>query len=220
MIKVVSPIFFRHHQAISQFHERNIKSVLFSARRQSSHRLRREISSTSPTTGSRNDVVTGSLSGAKDLTSLLPPAYSGGASAPGRNAREARLLVSGPDATGIVASFSQLLYRHGCGIVDCASESSQRDDAGGGPPSSERKFFQRILFDHGELSVERGVVEREVDALCATFGMESQVVSCSVSLPLPTSMTPQRFNSSAGATGDARWLSSLASTTTASGNCS
>ena len=40
----------------------------------------------------------------------------------------ARLLVSGPDATGIVASFSQLLYGHGCGIVDCTSESSEEDE--------------------------------------------------------------------------------------------
>ena len=179
MSNSVFPIFLRHHpQAIGQFYERNInniKSVLTKTRRPSSYRIR--TIGTSPTAASRNDVITGSLSGAKNLTGLLPPTSSGGASSPGRNAREAKLLVSGPDAAGIVASFSQLLYRRGCGIVDCASESSQRDDGDGVPPSSGRKFFQRILFDYGGLSVERQVVEREVDELCASFGMESKVVS-------------------------------------------
>mmetsp|Transcript_16721 Transcript_16721/g.38819 ORF Transcript_16721/g.38819 Transcript_16721/m.38819 type:complete len:245 (+) Transcript_16721:295-1029(+) len=194
MSKVVFPIFLRGHpQAISQFHERNINNIksaiLTKAHRQSSNRIRRAFG-TSPIAGSSNDVITGSLSGAKDLTSLLPPASSGA----GRNARGAKLLVSGPDAAGIVASFSQLLYRHGCGIVDCASESSQRDDDDKGvTPSSGRKFFQRILFDHGGLSAERKVVEREVDALCATFGVKSKVVSGPCIFRCPR-VTPQRFN--------------------------
>lgn len=139
-------------------------------------------------------IVTGeSNSETKRITKLVPPKSIVG-DKPKKN--EARLLVSGPDATGIVASFSQLLYGHGCGIVDCTSESSEQDDGdrkehslvgdlfllGSGKASCVdnlqhhgRMFFQRILFDYSNINVERSVVEEEIESTCRKFGMESQL---------------------------------------------
>jgi len=82
----------------------------------------------------------------------------------GANAtKEARLLLAGPDASGIVASFSHLLFSRGCGIVDCTSESSEIDakvDKRG--QHSRRMFFQRILFDYSNVSVERDVLKTKL----------------------------------------------------------
>ncbi|KAL9189743.1 hypothetical protein ACHAXT_009418 [Thalassiosira profunda] len=127
---------------------------------------------------SSNDVgwVTGSLSGAKNLGGIV--------GCEGKTKDRARLLVSGPDATGIVASFSQLLYGHGCGIDDCTSESSEEDedqelivvrDRSVQLQHHGRMFFQRILFDHTNLQVERAVVEKEIKSMCQKFGMESHL---------------------------------------------
>jgi hypothetical protein len=91
------------------------------------------------------------------------------------NNNEARLLLSGPDASGIVASFSHLLFSRGCGIVDCSSESSESDDQVG-TESHRRMFFQRILFDYSNVSVGRNVIEDEINDLCVRFGMKSQLV--------------------------------------------
>ena len=91
--------------------------------------------------------------------------------------KEARLLLAGPDASGIVASFSHLLFSRGCGIVDCTSESSEIDakvDKRG--QHSRRMFFQRILFDYSNVIVERNVIEDEINDLCVRFGMKSQLV--------------------------------------------
>jgi hypothetical protein len=93
--------------------------------------------------------------------------------------KEARLLLSGPDASGIVASFSHLLFSRGCGIVDCTSESSEDDDKVG---MRRRMFFQRILFDYSNVSVGRNVIEDEINDLCVRFGMESQLVRTQVLL--------------------------------------
>lgn len=134
----------------------------------------------------RPEVFTGSsLPGAKFASSLVPSAGAAAA----RNKRsakkhEARLLVSGPDAAGIVASFSQLLYGRGCGIVDCTSESSAQDDESDVVVVKEnsvrlkhhgRMFFQRILFDYTDIDVERKVVEGEIESTCRKFGMESHL---------------------------------------------
>ena len=91
---------------------------------------------------------------------------------------EARLLLAGPDASGIVASFSHLLFSRGCGIVDCTSESSEIDAESRqvDQHSQRRMFFQRILFDHSNVSVERDVIEDEINDLCVRFGMKSQLV--------------------------------------------
>lgn len=134
-------------------------------------------------------VVTGSLSGVKDVSKIVPPYnqynFANSGKHPRFNAnyttrKNARLLVSGPDASGIVASFSQLLYEHNCGIVDCASESSEKDyffdGKNGGNNLDGRHFYQRILFDTTNMNVDRTVVEREVLEMCRRFGMESQLV--------------------------------------------
>jgi formyltetrahydrofolate deformylase len=85
----------------------------------------------------------------------------------------ARLLISGPNASGLVASFSQLLYTHSCDIIDCASESSSMDDV----ENEHKMFFQRILFDYRNLNNEREEVEREILRICQKFGMGYRLVS-------------------------------------------
>lgn len=138
---------------------------------------------------SKEVVVTGSLSGAKNISKLVPPSNATASNNSKNNGsfrREARLLVSGPDATGIVASFSQILYGHGCGIVDCTSESSEEDsnhdtvivkDQSVKLQHHGRMFFQRILFDYSNIHVERRVVENDVNSMCKKYGMESHLVS-------------------------------------------
>ena len=181
-------------------------------------------------------VVTGSLSGAKHVSKLVPPSFF--ATTPLKTKNEARLLVSGPDATGIVASFSQLLYGHGCGIVDCTSESSEEDDYNGEGTVVVKDrsctlqhhgkcFFQRILFDYSNITVERSVVEREVESACEKFGMESHLVStyfaCLVSAPsyeLYCKCSYLFTKNSHGETKEQRWQYSLANMITACGNCS
>ena len=150
----------------------------------------------STTTITKGQWITGSLSGAKHVTKLVPPTSS--STSPNKQTTYlARLLVSGPDATGIVASFSQLLYGHGCGIVDCTSESSEEDDYNDNDNKNghmiikkdhsielrklshgQRMFFQRILFDYSNINVEkRSLVESEIHSICEKFGMEYQLVS-------------------------------------------
>jgi hypothetical protein len=90
----------------------------------------------------------------------------------------ARLLISGPNASGIVASFSQLLYTHSCDIIDCASESSSVDDLNVG--NDCRLFFQRILFDQTHLNKSKEEVEEEILRICRQFGMEYRLVRCLV----------------------------------------
>lgn len=107
-------------------------------------------------------VVSGSLSGAKGVSKILNSSTN----------NCARLLVKGPDASGIVASYSQLLYGHGCGIVDCASESSESDYEIDG-----RMFFQRIVFDHSSMQATKELIEKEVEDMSFKFGMGSQLVS-------------------------------------------
>lgn len=135
---------------------------------------------------SKEVVVTGSLSGAKNISKLVPPSNTTASNDSKNNGslrREARLLVSGPDATGIVASFSQILYGHGCGIVDCTSESSEEDnhdtvivkDQSVKLQHHGRMFFQRILFDYSNIHVERRVVENDVNSMCRKYGMESHL---------------------------------------------
>jgi hypothetical protein len=119
----------------------------------------------------REAVVTRSLSEAKDVSRMVPPCAST------YTKDEARLLVSGPDATGIVASFSQLLFAHGCGIVDCASESSEVGDNNGNKTHRGRQFFQRIVFDCSQLKVERSVLASDIEATCRIFGMKCHLVS-------------------------------------------
>ena len=121
-------------------------------------------------------VVTGSLSGAKHVSKLVPPSASLSIDRPHAK-DEARLLVSGPDAIGIVASFSQLLFDSGCGIFDCTSESSQVDDHNEDAAHHGRMFFQRIVFDCSKLNIKRSVLASDIDSTCLKFGMECRLVS-------------------------------------------
>jgi formyltetrahydrofolate hydrolase len=90
--------------------------------------------------------------------------------------QHARLLIHGPNASGIVASFSQLLYRHSCDIIDCASESSSDGDRLSA--DDHKMFFQRIEFDHSGLNKSCDEVEEEIAAMCHQFGMGCRLVSC------------------------------------------
>lgn len=140
----------------------------------SSSYQRRSISD-STTSSSSGQWITGSLSGAKHFESNVNNTESTTIK------NEARLLVSGPDASGLVASFSQLLYGLGCGIVDCTSESSEEDeyDDQNGMKNKlhSRMFFQRILFDYTNINTDRNLVESEIESICQKFGMKYQLVS-------------------------------------------
>ena len=116
------------------------------------------------------------------MSKLVPPTLNVNNTNSTKN--EARLLVSGPDASGLVASFSQLLYSLGYGIVDCTSESSEEDeyDQNGMIKNTEHKlhsrmFFQRILFDYTNINSDRSLVESEIENICQKFGMKYQLVS-------------------------------------------
>jgi len=119
------------------------------------------------------------------LSKLVPPTSNVNATKSTTTKNEARLLVSGPDASGLVASFSQLLYDLGCGIVDCTSESSEEDEydhSGMIFKNTEhnlysRMFFQRILFDYTNINTERSLVETEIRSICQKFCMKYQLVS-------------------------------------------
>jgi formyltetrahydrofolate deformylase len=77
----------------------------------------------------------------------------------------ATLRVHGPDANGIVAAFSQLLYGHGCGIVD----SEQHTD------HSEKIFFQRIHFDYTNLFTDQVALQHGIQEVCQRFQMKYQL---------------------------------------------
>ncbi len=73
----------------------------------------------------------------------------------------ATLLVSCPDRKGLVAALAQLLYGHGCNILD----SDQHTDPAAG------MFFQRIRFDLAELHTDRVGLERGISDVAQRFGM-------------------------------------------------
>ena len=75
------------------------------------------------------------------------------------------LRVCGPDANGIVAAFSQVLYGHGCGIVD----SEQHTD------HSANLFFQRIHFDYSKMHTDRISLTSGIREVCERFSMKSEL---------------------------------------------
>jgi formyltetrahydrofolate deformylase len=77
----------------------------------------------------------------------------------------ATLRVHGPDQKGIVAAFSQLIYGHGCGIVD----SEQSTDL------QSKLFFQRIHFDYTTIHTDRITIEHSIKEVCGRFKMESNL---------------------------------------------
>lgn len=73
----------------------------------------------------------------------------------------ATLLVSCRDKRGLVASLAQLLYGHGCNILD----ADQHTDAIAG------MFFQRVHFDMRDLHADRFALERAVSDVAERFQM-------------------------------------------------
>ena len=77
----------------------------------------------------------------------------------------ATLRVHGSDSHGIVAGFSQLLYGHGCGILD-SEQSTDR---------AANLFFQRIHFDYSQMHTDRITLEKGIHEVCERFHMQSQI---------------------------------------------
>ena len=75
----------------------------------------------------------------------------------------ATLRVEGPDSKGIVAAFAQLLYGHGCNIVD----AEQHTDG--------NRFFQRIVLDYGTLHTDRISLTSGIDEVCERFKMTKDI---------------------------------------------
>jgi len=80
---------------------------------------------------------------------------------PPTDASLATLLVSCPDAKGIVAALAQVLYGHGANIVEADQHT---DDLAG-------QFFQRMVFDPSELRTDRVAVETGIRDVAERFGM-------------------------------------------------
>jgi formyltetrahydrofolate deformylase len=74
----------------------------------------------------------------------------------------ATLLVSCPDRPGIVAGLAQLLYGHGCNILD----ADQHTD------TQASQFFQRIRFDLSELKTDRHTLESGIREVADRFKMQ------------------------------------------------
>ncbi len=74
----------------------------------------------------------------------------------------ATLLVSCPDRRGLVAALAQLLYGHGCNILD----ADQHTDL------AASMFFQRIRFDLAELRTDRVALERGIADVAKRFEMD------------------------------------------------
>jgi len=77
----------------------------------------------------------------------------------------ATLLVTCPDARGIVAALAQVLYGHGANILD----ADQHTDLVAG------QFFQRIRFDVGDLSTDQTSLETAVGEVAVRFGMDWRI---------------------------------------------
>ena len=77
------------------------------------------------------------------------------------------LQVHGPDQNGIVAACTQLLNRHGCGIVNSEQWTDQINNY----------FFQRIEFQYqNDISQdEKDDCKLELDHVCSTLQLESKL---------------------------------------------
>lgn len=73
----------------------------------------------------------------------------------------ATLLVSCPDARGIVAALAQTLYGHGANILD----ADQHTDPVAG------QFFQRVRFDLSQIHTDRTTLERAIGEVAERFSM-------------------------------------------------
>ena len=93
-------------------------------------------------------------------SSLGPPANS---DSPPK--QEAVLRVHGPDQKGIVAAFSQLLYGHGCGVIDAEQSTDHQMNL----------FFQRIRFDYSAMHTDKTSIEKGIREVCERFDMKSEL---------------------------------------------
>ena len=75
------------------------------------------------------------------------------------------LRIEGPDSKGIVAAYAQLLYGHGCNIID----AEQHTDA------AASRFFQRIVFDYGTMHTDRVSLQTGINEVCSRFDMVSYI---------------------------------------------
>jgi len=80
-------------------------------------------------------------------------------------ARNATIRVVGPDGKGIVAAFAQLLYGHGCNIVDADQHTDVEAD----------RFFQRIVFDYGTMHTDRVSLTKGIEEVCDRFKMKHDI---------------------------------------------
>lgn len=81
------------------------------------------------------------------------------------NTNTAVLKVHGPDRQGIVAAFSQVLYGHGCGIIDAEQSTDKMADL----------FFQRIHFDYTQMHTDRVSLKKGIQEVCERFDMKSSL---------------------------------------------
>jgi len=82
----------------------------------------------------------------------------------------ARLLVSCPDRSGIVAAVSRFLFEHGANIAQ--SDQHTTDPEGG-------QFFLRMEFDLPELKARLPELDREFSALGVEFAMDWRFAAAS-----------------------------------------
>jgi formyltetrahydrofolate deformylase len=75
--------------------------------------------------------------------------------------QSAILRIEGPDTKGIVAAFAQVLFGHGCNVLD----SEQHSDV------TENRFFQRIKFDCTSMHTDRVSLEAGIQQVCERFSM-------------------------------------------------
>jgi formyltetrahydrofolate deformylase len=78
----------------------------------------------------------------------------------------ATLLVSCRDRKGVVAALAQLLYGHGCNILDADQHSDQ----------TAGMFFQRIRFDMRELHTDRLALQHAIADVAERFGLRWRLV--------------------------------------------
>ncbi|MFI5268538.1 MAG: formyltetrahydrofolate deformylase [Chloroflexota bacterium] len=82
----------------------------------------------------------------------------------------ARLLISCPDRSGIVAAVSRFLFEHGANIAQ--SDQHTTDPEGG-------QFFLRMEFDLPELGARLPALEREFSTLGTEFAMDWRFAAAS-----------------------------------------
>jgi len=99
------------------------------------------------------------------MTDPTPPPEGNDSSAPPPRPKHGTLRVYGPDRKGIVAAFSQLLYGHGCGIIDSEQSTDTHTDL----------FFQRLHFDYSTMHTDEITLETGVREVCERFQMQSEL---------------------------------------------